>query len=49
LGGRVFLELNEFWANDIKLLFESSGFVDVEIILDMQNKERILTAERAKD
>lgn len=44
--GRIFLELNEFLAGSIKNIFMNNHFKDVEIILDMQGKERILTATK---
>lgn len=43
-GGMMFLELNEYHAGDIARLFNRSGFVDVEVIVDMQGKPRILFA-----
>lgn len=42
-GGHVFLELNEFAAEDIRDLYVGH-FVNVDILLDMQGKKRILKA-----
>jgi len=43
-GGKVFLELNEYNANDVKLLYENFGYSSVEVVRDLQGKERMLTA-----
>ncbi len=40
--GTIFLELNEFKAEEIAEIFTKNGYSDVTIHLDMQGKERIL-------
>jgi release factor glutamine methyltransferase len=44
--GYLFLELNEFLAKEIRHEVIAAGFRDVEMILDMQGKERILKAQK---
>jgi len=44
IGGRIFLELNEFRAKEIKEIFIDNNYSQVKIHLDMQGKERMLTA-----
>lgn len=43
-SGSIFVELNEFRAKHIEALFKSSGYTDVTIHLDLQGKERMLSA-----
>ena len=44
-NGKVYLELNEFNANDVKKLFHQKGFSSVEIKEDMSGKQRMLRAQ----
>lgn len=43
-GGCLFVEINEALGNDVKNLFESSGFVNIELKKDMQGKNRMIKA-----
>ncbi len=43
VGGHVFLELNEFNAGEVRDLYVGH-FEDVEILIDMQGKKRVLKA-----
>lgn len=45
-GGRLYLELNEFNAQEVLQLFEQFGFSTLELIKDLQGKERILFGVR---
>ena len=40
--GRIYLELNEFNANEVLTLFQEFGFTDLKLIDDLQGKPRIL-------
>jgi len=42
-GGRGYLEINEAFGEEVKALFESSGFSDVEVHSDFRNKPRFVT------
>ncbi len=44
-SGKVFVEINEKFGNETKSLFESYGFIKVEIIKDFDQKDRIVTAQ----
>ncbi len=41
-GGRLYLELNEFNAKEVLALFQQFGFSELELVQDLQGKERIL-------
>jgi len=41
-GGRIYLELNEFNAKEVLDLFNKFGFINLELIEDLQSKARIL-------
>lgn len=43
-AGRLYFELNEFYAEDTKELISSMGFIDVNILNDLTGKSRILSA-----
>lgn len=43
-GGQIFMECNEFNANDVFQIFHDKGYHEVEIINDLQGKDRILKA-----
>lgn len=45
-GGRMYLELNEFNAQKVLQLFEQYGFSNLDLIKDLQGKERILYGVR---
>jgi len=40
--GQLFFEINEQFGNDIKEMLTQSGFSNIDIIKDMQGKERII-------
>jgi release factor glutamine methyltransferase len=44
--GRVLVEINEKFGDEVKDLFESSGFREVQIIKDLDSKDRIVTAKK---
>ena len=41
-GGRIYLELNEYNAGDVLQIFGEYGFIELQLVKDMQGKERIL-------
>src|SRR5258706_623314 len=45
-GGNVIAEINENFGNEVRNLFESSGFSDVRIIKDLDGKDRMVTAKK---
>jgi len=45
-SGKVFVEINEHFGNEVKDLFEFSGFNEVKIIKDLDGKDRIVTAHK---
>jgi release factor glutamine methyltransferase len=44
-GGVMYLELNEFHAEDSRKIFQQAGFTEVQIIPDLAGKERMLRAK----
>ncbi len=46
LEGRVYLELNEYNAQEVRDIFEQGGFDEVKIVKDIHQKDRILYAKR---
>jgi release factor glutamine methyltransferase len=44
-SGKVFVEINENFGNEVKEIFESNGF-EVKIIKDLDGKDRIVTAHK---
>ncbi len=46
-GGNLFVEINEALGNSIVNLFQTAGFVNVELRKDMQGKERMIKASLA--
>lgn len=44
--GCVYLELNEFNAQEVRDIFEQGGFEEVKIVKDIHQKDRILYAKR---
>jgi len=46
--GKVFVEINEKLGNEVKNLFERSGFGEVKILKDLDGKDRIVTAQKTK-
>ena len=47
-SGKVFVEINEKFGDEVKELFELSGFNEVKILKDLDQKDRILTAQTMK-
>lgn len=47
-SGKVFVEINEHFGNEVKDLFEFSGFNEVKIIKDLDGKDRIVAAHKGK-
>jgi release factor glutamine methyltransferase len=45
-GGCICLEMNEFRAKEIRAIYQAAGFGSVEIIRDIQGKDRILVARK---
>ena len=45
-NGSIYLELNEFRANDICILFEENGYTEIELKKDMQGKPRMLRVRK---
>jgi release factor glutamine methyltransferase len=43
-NGMLFVEVNEQLANDVATLFKKSGYHNEQIISDLSNKPRIVTA-----
>jgi len=46
-GGRVYLELNEYNAQEVLEIFKDSSFSAVEIVKDIHQKDRMLFGEKA--
>ncbi len=45
-GGRVYLELNEYNALEVKAIFEQENFSEVDIVKDIHGKDRMLFARK---
>lgn len=45
-AGSIYLELNEFNAKDVHVLFKQADFASVNLIKDFQNKDRILEIKK---
>jgi release factor glutamine methyltransferase len=45
-SGKVVVEINENFGNEVKDLFESNGFKEVKIIKDLDGKDRIVVAKK---
>jgi len=45
--GKIIMEINEKFGADVKCLFESSGFTEVKVIKDLNNKDRVVTAQKS--
>ena len=43
-GGRIYLELNQYLAEEIKEIVTDAGFENVEIKVDMSGNKRMLRA-----
>ncbi len=45
-GGRLYFEINEAMGRSLNLLFESFEYSEIEIVRDINNKERIIKARK---
>ena len=43
-GGKLYMEINEWFGEEIKNLFVGKGFHSIEIIVDLNNKDRFVKA-----
>jgi len=43
-GGKVYLEINERFAGNVSELFQSEGYTNIQIIKDLDGKDRIVMA-----
>jgi release factor glutamine methyltransferase len=46
-GGRLYFEMNEFYANEIAAIAEQLGYKDVTIKKDINGKDRMLRAVKS--
>jgi release factor glutamine methyltransferase len=46
-NGKIFVEINERFGKETKALFESAGFNSVQIIMDLDGKDRIVSAVKS--
>jgi len=46
--GKIFVEINESFGNEVKELFKSHGLEEVKIIKDLDGKDRIVTASKSR-
>jgi release factor glutamine methyltransferase len=46
-GGRLYFEMNEFYANEIAAIAKQLGYVDVTIKKDINGKDRMLRAVKS--
>src|SRR6478736_5853615 len=47
-SGKIFVEINESFGNEVKELFKSHGLEEVKIIKDLDGKDRIVTASKSR-
>ena len=45
-GGRIYFEINEALGKSMIQLVESFGYSEIELVRDLNNKERILKARK---
>jgi release factor glutamine methyltransferase len=43
-GGKLFFEINEQFANELIAILTESGFVDIELKKDINDRDRMLKA-----
>ena len=43
-GGKIFFEVNEKFANEITMMLDYSGFVDIKLKKDINDKDRMIKA-----
>ncbi len=48
-GGLLYFEINEAFGEEIAMLLEKTGYVDVEVFEDIHGKERIVRAAKKKE
>ena len=46
-GGQLFFELNEFNASEVQQLLQEKDFKSIELRQDLNEKDRMLRAEKA--
>ncbi|MFZ8878780.1 MAG: peptide chain release factor N(5)-glutamine methyltransferase, partial [Paracoccaceae bacterium] len=46
-NGRVILEIGYLQGNDVQNLFLNAGFVSVQVLQDLDGKDRVIVAKRA--
>ena len=46
-GGKVFVEINERFGSNVSNLFRSEGYTDIQILKDLDSKDRIVMATLA--
>ncbi len=44
--GKIYCEINEALANETRDLFKEEGFKNIRIIKDINNKDRIISADK---
>jgi release factor glutamine methyltransferase len=44
--GKVFVEINEHYGNEVADIFKDAGFLTVQIVKDLQGKNRIVSASK---
>ena len=45
-GGRLMVEINERFGNEVREVFTNAGFTNAKIIKDLQGKDRIVSARK---
>jgi release factor glutamine methyltransferase len=45
-GGRLYFEINEMMGNALTILIKSQGYSDIEIVKDLNDKERIIKCKK---
>jgi release factor glutamine methyltransferase len=45
-GGKLFVEINERYGDEVMSMFLNTGFKDVKIVKDLSGKDRIVTGEK---
>lgn len=48
-GGSLWFELNEHFGEDVKVILEEQDYRKVQILKDLDNKDRIAVANRTED
>jgi release factor glutamine methyltransferase len=45
-GGKIYFEINEYFGKETKLQLETLGYQDVQLIIDLQGKQRMLVGTK---